>query len=402
VISEKPEPPRLKASVPAGDARLDSLDILRGLALAGMILVHFHQKMRIEASGLEDLIGWGVYILVEQKAWGIFAFLFGVGFAVLLRRLDARGVPAAPIYLRRLAVLAALGVIARVGFGFAILFTYAMWGVVLLLVRNWPTRALLALAIVAAMAGPMTAEVSGLGAWLRGVPQPPDQTWPLVQAEHQAAAQASYSSLLAARWRLFVASTPGGWSGLLPDSNLALFILGLLSVRHGVIDDPRRQARTIQRWMAFGALSWLVSWTVLRQADAIAIPDVGWPLAMGLGLIRDQWLCFAYIGAVLLLLAKRTEWNRRLSPIGQAGRMALTNYMLQIVVLDALASGYGLGVKVRPLLYLPATLMLFGTEVVLSTLWLSRFRYGPLEWIWRGATYLRLEPIRRNNWHCPA
>jgi len=402
VISEKPEPPRLKASVPAGDARLDSLDILRGLALAGMILVHFHQKMRIEASGLEDLIGWGVYILVEQKAWGIFAFLFGVGFAVLLRRLDARGVPAAPIYLRRLAVLAALGVIARVGFGFAILFTYAMWGVVLLLVRNWPTRALLALAIVAAMAGPMTAEVSGLGAWLRGVPQPPDQTWPLVQAEHQAAAQASYSSLLAARWRLFVASTPGGWSGLLPDSNLALFILGLLSVRHGVIDDPRRQARTIQRWMAFGALSWLVSWTVLRQADAIAIPDVGWPLAMGLGLIRDQWLCFAYIGAVLLLLAKRPEWNRRLSPIGQAGRMALTNYMLQIVVLDALASGYGLGVKVRPLLYLPATLMLFGTEVVLSTLWLSRFRYGPLEWIWRGATYLRLEPIRRNNWHCPA
>ena len=402
MISEKPEPPRLKASVPAGDARLDSLDILRGLALAGMILAHFHQKMRIEASGLEDLIGWGVYILVEQKAWGIFAFLFGVGFAVLLRRLDARRVPAAPIYLRRLAVLAALGVIARVGFGFAILFTYAMWGVVLLLVRNWPTRALLALAIVAAMAGPMTAEVSGLGAWLRGVPQPPDQTWPLVQAEHQAAAQASYSSLLAARWRLFVASTPGGWSGLLPDSNLALFILGLLSVRHGVIDDPRRQARTIQRWMAFGALSWLVSWTVLRQADAIAIPDVGWPLAMGLGLIRDQWLCFAYIGAVLLLLAKRPEWNRRLSPIGQAGRMALTNYMLQIVVLDALASGYGLGVKVRPLLYLPATLMLFGTEVVLSTLWLSCFRYGPLEWIWRGATYLRLEPIRRNNWHCPA
>jgi len=401
VISEKPEPPRLKASVRAGDARLDSLDILRGLALAGMILVHFHQKMRIEASGLEDLIGWGVYILVEQKAWGIFAFLFGVGFAVLLRRLDARGVPAAPIYLRRLSMLAAFGVIARVGFGFAILFTYAMWGVVLLLVRNWPTRALLALAIVAAMAGPVTAEVSGLGAWLRGVPQPPDQTWPLVQAEHQAAAQASYTSLLAARWRLFVASTPGGWSGLLPDSNLALFILGLLAVRHGVIDDPRRQARTIQHWMAFGALSWLVSWTVLRPAEAIAIPDVGWPLAMGLGLIRDQWLCFAYIGAVLLLLAKRPEWNRRLSPIGQAGRMALTNYMLQIVVLDALASGYGLGVKVRPLLYLPATLMLFGTEVVLSTLWLSRFRYGPLEWIWRGATYLRLEPIRRRNWHWP-
>ena len=51
------------------DDRLHTLDILRGIALFGMILVHFHQKMRIEVTGLEDLIGWGVWILVEQKAW---------------------------------------------------------------------------------------------------------------------------------------------------------------------------------------------------------------------------------------------------------------------------------------------------------------------------------------------
>ena len=64
------------------DGRLQTLDILRGLALFGMILVHFHQKMRLEATRLEDLIGWGVWVLVEQKSWGVFAFLFGVGFAV--------------------------------------------------------------------------------------------------------------------------------------------------------------------------------------------------------------------------------------------------------------------------------------------------------------------------------
>src|SRR5918995_3403870 len=103
------------------DDRLHTLDILRGLALFGMILVHFHQKMRIEVTGLEDLIGWGVWILVEQKAWGIFAFLFGVGFAVLLRRLEARHAPIVPIYLRRLAGLAVFGLIAQVGFGFHIL-----------------------------------------------------------------------------------------------------------------------------------------------------------------------------------------------------------------------------------------------------------------------------------------
>ena len=61
------------------DERLHALDILRGLALFGMILVHFHQKMRLDATGLEDLIGWGVWVLVEQKSWGTFAFLFELG-----------------------------------------------------------------------------------------------------------------------------------------------------------------------------------------------------------------------------------------------------------------------------------------------------------------------------------
>ena len=110
-MSASPSAPSRGAAAPApldADERLHALDILRGLALFGMILVHFHQKMRLEASGLEDLIGWGVYVLVEQKAWGTFAFLFGVGFAVLLRRLEARHAPVLPIYLRRLATLAVL------------------------------------------------------------------------------------------------------------------------------------------------------------------------------------------------------------------------------------------------------------------------------------------------------
>ena len=130
------------------DQRLHALDILRGLALFCMILVHFHQKMRLDASGLEDLIGWGVYVLVEQKAWGTFAFLFGVGFAVLLRRLEARGTAVVPIYLRRLGTLAAFGIVAEVCFGFQILFSYAAWGLALLVIRRWSTRALLALSLI--------------------------------------------------------------------------------------------------------------------------------------------------------------------------------------------------------------------------------------------------------------
>src|SRR5687768_196826 len=110
------------------DERLHSLDILRGLALAGMILVHFHQRLAKPATGVEDLIGWFVWIFVEAKAWGTFAFLFGVGFAVLLRRVESRGEAIVPLYLRRLAGLALFGIIAQVGLGYHILFEYTCLG----------------------------------------------------------------------------------------------------------------------------------------------------------------------------------------------------------------------------------------------------------------------------------
>ena len=128
--------PLLTSPVTADD-RLHALDVLRGLALFAMIVVHFHQKMRRETAGLDDLIGWFVYIFVEQKAWGTFAFLFGAGFAILLRRLEARGAPVVSTYLRRMAALALFGHVAEVCFGFHILFSYACWGVALLLIRAW-------------------------------------------------------------------------------------------------------------------------------------------------------------------------------------------------------------------------------------------------------------------------
>jgi len=376
------------------DDRLHTLDILRGLALFGMILVHFHQKMRIEVTGLEDLIGWGVWILVEQKAWGIFAFLFGVGFAVLLRRLEARNARVVPIYIRRLAGLAVFGLIAQVGFGFHILLEYAAWGMVLLLIRRWSTPAVLATAVVAVSARPVTAVVTALYAWWTGTSRAPASD-ALRQAAEAAAQNADYLTLLSARWALFVGGLPHGWQDLLPDTNLALFCLGLLTVRHGVLDQPLRHRRLIIDWMVFGAVSWAAHWLVLRNLPELPIADATWPVSQGLGLLNEQWLCLTYIGAVVLLLAYRPAWTRRLRAIGAAGRMALTNYMFQVAVLDALASGYGLQLKLRPAAYVLAAVLLFSAEAAFSSAWLARYRFGPLEWLWRMITYARPQPLRR-------
>jgi uncharacterized protein len=207
--------------------------------------------------------------------------------------------------------------------------------------------------------------------------------------------QSHYGALLSARWALFVGTLPHGWDDLIPDTNLALFIVGLLAVRHGVLDEPRRHARLIVGWMIFGVLAWALSWTVLRHLPSTGVPGLDRTLAWGFGIAQDQWLCFAYIGAVLLLLDARPVWAARLAPFGQAGRMALTNYMLQAALLDFLSSGYGLDLKLRPFVYAPAAGLPFAVVAALSTAWLRRYRFGPLEWVWRTATYAHLQPLRR-------
>lgn len=393
-----PDPGSLHASPPPvpldAEGRIHALDILRGLALFGMILVHFHQRTRLDVAGLEGVIPWAVWVLVEQKSWGTFAFLFGAGFAVLLRRLESRGDPVVPIYLRRLIGLAAFGVIAQVGFGFTILFAYAVWGLVLLLVRRLPSRALLGLAVISACTVPILAELSALGLLGPGVTDHSGRD-ALAAAVELATRQSSYLVLLSARWALF-AHELGDWHTWLPDTNLALFLLGLLAVRHRLIDEPRAHAGVIARWMALGFTAWAASWLLPGMLAGTGPAEVTWPLAMGFGLLRDQWLSLTYIGAVLLLLAYWPVWASRLRGIGLAGRMALTNYVGQAMTLDVISSGYGLGLRLRPALYAVAAVILFAAETRLSSAWLARYRWGPLEWAWRTLTYARPQPLRRN------
>ena len=84
--------------------------------------------------------------------------------------------------------------------------------------------------------------------------------------------------------------------------------------------------------MTFGALSWALSWTALRALPEVPIAGADWPLKFGLGLLQDQWLCLTYIGGIVLLLAYRPQWTERLRLFGEAGRMGLTNYLLQALV----------------------------------------------------------------------
>jgi uncharacterized protein len=152
----------------------------------------------------------------------------------------------------------------------------------------------------------------------------------------------------------------------------------------------------IAAFMAIGLGSWVVFWLGLPYLPTAYAPQaVGRLMKTGLGIVSDQWLAFTYIGALTLLLAYRPRWTDRLALFGTAGRMALTNYVAQCIVIFILSSPFALGLHLRPYFYALGAIALFGVAVVFSHLWLSRFRYGPLEWLWRSATYLRVPPLLR-------
>ena len=363
-------PPVIAAHRPSSDAaplepneRLHALDIIRGLALVFMVLVHFHQLMRLESRGWQGLIGWGIWLGVEQKAWGTFALLFGAGFALLLRRLEARGAPVVPILTRRLVTLFVIGWLVEHGIGFSILATYAVCGFLLLAMRGWSTRALVRMVVITAMFPPVLNAAIGLLIHFT------HSTFPLLRT----------------------------WWWLVPDSSLPLLLMGFLAVRLGVVDNPLRHERLIWRWMLFGLAAWAVSWLVLYHVPRPPKWLMGayWAERTLIGLVSDQWLCITYAGGALLLLAKRPALVERMRAIGAAGRMAFTNYVLQAVTIWYLAKP--LGIKLHEATYVGAWIVLATVLVVFSNVWLARFRYGPLEWLWRMATYAKREPLQRGD-----
>jgi uncharacterized protein len=289
-------------------------------------------------------------------------------------------------------VLGLFGFAAHAFFGFNVLLSYAVWGVPLLLIRRWSTRALLVTAVLSAAsvglyhlgamlyltttAGPASVEASFQARRAAAVA--------VNAALHAAEAQPGYLVLLEARLH-HMAWFYAQPFFFMPGATVTLFIAGLLLVRNRAFEQPQAHRRLFVVLIGFGVISWL--------ADNWLFPRWGVGLV---GILRDQWLTFAYVGGALLLLSYWPSLVVSLRAVANAGRMALTNYVIQIAALDLLFSGYALGLgKVRPPVGFAAALACFGAEVAFSTVWLKHYRFGPAEWLWRSLTYGRMQPMRR-------
>ena len=170
---------------------------------------------------------------------------------------------------------------------------------------------------------------------------------------------------------------------------LGMFLLGAWFIRSGVMAHPEQHLPLFRKltWIGLpiGLGLSLVS-AGIATTHVRGVNDGVYQLALGLMMVGNLPACLGYVGALVLL------WHGRaralLAPLAMAGRMALTNYIGQSLIGTLFFYGYGFAHwGMGRAWQLVFVVVVFGLQVGFSRWWLARFRYGPLEWIWRWATY---------------
>jgi uncharacterized protein len=396
--------------------RIQVIDVLRGWAMFGVLLVDIGALWQPD---LWTATEQGVYhffeLFAEEKFYTLLSFLFGLGFSLQLIRAEGRGPGFIAAYGRRLFVLLLIGVFQTVFLLWdgPILIEYAAMGFLLLLLRGLPSRTLLPLALILMLVPwAHTAGVDYIHA--RRLANP--QTQPgVLRADSAASAdwvalrqeakktvgEPSYArrvSLQARQFYLGHIKHPSGfwWNGMYV---LGLFLVGLYVGRRGFLLDIPAHLPLVRRVLIWGLALGLVA-----NAIRYFIPPFNLAYATSHGVKRlvavfgDPALAFAYAAAIVLL-AQRPVWQRRLAPLAAAGRMSLTNYLLMAVLLGILVPTFGFGVykRIGPILSPFLAVAIYAALMWLSTWWLKRFRFGPVEWLWRSATYAKWQPMRIAN-----
>lgn len=412
---------------PVDDAeRLVLLDALRGFALCGVFISNTYMwfsgrflltRAQIEAflaqASLGDVIATRVTaFLVFGKFITLFSFLFGLGFAVQMGRAEQRGASIVPLYLRRVGVLLAIGLAHGWLLWFGdILSTYAVLGFTLLLVfRKRSDKTLLIWAGILVFLVPLLIEhlprlkelfatAADSEAAAKALREQRDAVKAQVLAGFQSG---SYFEIVRAN-ALFYKGFLQGVFMTMP-AVLGRFLLGLYAGRHRIFHEPSKHLPLLRKVLLWGLILGVIgngSSTVLSilstkkilNPDALPwLPVAMWPIRQ----LGELGLAAFYLTGITLLF-QRDTWRRVLSVLAPVGRMALSNYLSQTVVSLFIWYGIGLGLTTTlgPKAAVALPLGVFAIQVLLSHLWLSRFRFGPAEWLWRSLTYGKAQPMRR-------
>lgn len=384
------------------------MDVLRGVALFGVFVMNLapfagapimateQQLLSLPTAGYDfallDLLRW----LVMDKANTMFAFLFGLGFYLQMRRLEARGADFERIYKRRLTVLLVIGCLNLFFlWTWDILHLYALAGFALLAMRRLSTRDLLGIGIILALLGrtgeKVLAEFFPSGSWL-GLPGGYADADILLR--QQISERGDYFALVANffDWVVVDYLASGMILGWLCYA-LGRFLIGAWVGRHGWVTRAREFLPGWRRVRNWGLLVGLVAEGVaVMMIEGFRLPE--WEHrefhAEILHFLAVPVLAAGYVGAIVTGF-EEGRLRRWLAPFAWVGRMALTNYLAQGLVIGLVLFGVGPGLalagKAGTCVMVGIAIAGFAAQMLISGWWLSRFQYGPAEWAWRALTY---------------
>ncbi|MGQ4275723.1 DUF418 domain-containing protein [Pseudidiomarina sp. E22-M8] len=399
--------------------RIHMLDVIRGFALLGILLmnIEFFQRplnammfgFDNSLTGIDHAVGWTVFTFVQGKFYTMFSLLFGIGFVIFYDRAKQHHDHPRWLFFRRLVILALFGCV-HIFFiwGGDILLTYAVVGLVLLLFINssasrlwkWGLAFFLvpismfwlgAISLYFAMQSPEFAQEV-----IADQQQAQETLIALIASAEQAYASGSYSDVLQARLAELAMMYGGGAIFFLP-TILGIFLIGASFARTGIFTsfDKRPTAyKNLLRWgVIFGLPSALYVGFYGTNIEMM-MPTLDSALGFTLMQVANFGLCFAYMAIIALAMrgahrANRQHWLQNLAP---AGRMALTNYLFHSLFFTTLFYGYGFGWygEYGRAAATAMAIVLWLVQIPFSNWWLSRFKYGPCEWLWRCATYGKL------------
>ncbi len=416
-------------------------------------------QLDLAATGADHSAGWLVKTFVEGKFIKLFSLLFGMGFALMLLKAKDANRPFTAWFTRRMLVLFVLGLAHWVFlWGGDILHGYAFAGLLLLglvialqtpfLQRfNHPVTFLriglamilvpFALSIYQGTVNGVTQDFTQMSAeWaqeesvnasverlrakaLNSSTEQGQNYFISLKAQHRFEDEKDAQAYVAQEREIFTngsywqatefrlaemlsyLTSPSLYTGLAYHGvfSLSLLLVGYWFIAAGVMREPKKHLPLFKQMAILGTSCGLVLNIVgvnLSLHPAIQNVDAVYFMAYTISSLGEYMLSAGYLG--LLVLAVQTDYGRTcLSWFAPMGRMALTNYIMHSVILVGVFHGYagqmyGL-ISRSPQMLIVAAIILF--QVIVSALWLKAFRFGPLEWLWRSLTYLKVQPMKR-------
>ena len=404
--------PALLAESPALPVRerIQALDALRGIAVAGILLANVFvffglfvlardRAAALPTAGADRIATFFEHIFIDGKFYSVFSLLFGIGFGVQLAR---AGEAALPRFKRRLRILLGIGAIhAFLIWAGDILMLYALLGFTMPWFSRKPNRVLVRWSVIL-LATPTALYLVALLGWtLSGsgsAPVSTDSGVPATILRYFAAigtggikdAFVGNLIFLAARWADLFATVRF-------PKVLGMFVLGLWTVRRGIALSPADHRDTLVRWSAIG-------WSIGLPANVIAAwavdhwqylpPSMGGLLGVVMQAVGVPLLAIGYAATVALVVI---DGRRGITVFAPMGRMALTNYLMHSIICVVLSYGFGFGLwwRIGASTAMAIAVAIILVQIPLSALWLSHFRFGPAEWVWRRLTYQQPLEIRK-------